>query len=283
MNARGPRDADTPLADYVPFSSHVSEHVLKTRSGEYLITWAVEGLPFVGRDPADIDHRHLTFNRLLQSLRAPDFANVAFWIHDVRRRRGIERPDVEEGGFHAALASRYFAKLGKERVLQNTLYLTLLYRPTTAGRSFREKPANLTAIQRAERVAIDTTLELAGSVEAVLSAYGLRRLGLWTAKNGVVFSSALSFFGFLLNRVDEPVPVLSAPVNAYLPVSRIGFSPKSGDFIVSPPAGRPGFGALLTIKEYPSATSPGILNGLKYLDFEYVITHSFPPRGGTRP
>ncbi|ODV12170.1 MAG: hypothetical protein ABT19_11625, partial [Rhodanobacter sp. SCN 68-63] len=35
----------------------------------------------------------------------------------------------------------------------------------------------------------------------------------------------------------------------------------------------------LNIKEYTDGTYPGILNGLKYLDFEYVITHSFSPMG----
>ncbi len=47
----------------------------------------------------------------------------------------------------------------------------------------------------------------------------------------------------------------------------------------STPSGSNHFGAALNIKEYPDGTHPGILNGLKYLDFEYVITHSFSPIG----
>jgi type IV secretion system protein VirB4 len=57
------------------------------------------------------------------------------------------------------------------------------------------------------------------------------------------------------------------------------FSAKSGDFVVSTPTGVNHFGAILNIKEYTDATYPGILNGLKYLDFEYVVTHSFSPMG----
>jgi len=94
-----------------------------------------------------------------------------------------------------------------------------------------------------------------------------------------VFSETLEFFGYLLNRIDEPVPVLPAAAYNYLAVSKHRFSAKTGDFVISTPSGANHFGALLNIKEYTDGTYPGILNGLKYLDFEYVITHSFSPIG----
>lgn len=95
----------------------------------------------------------------------------------------------------------------------------------------------------------------------------------------MVFSETLELYGYLLNRVEEPVPVLQAPVRDYLPVSRHTFAAKTGDFVVATPDGHHHFGAILNIKEYTDATWPGILNGLKYLDFEYVISHSFSPMG----
>jgi type IV secretion system protein VirB4 len=75
------------------------------------------------------------------------------------------------------------------------------------------------------------------------------------------------------------VPVLKAPVYDYLPVSRQRFSAKTGDFVLTTPNGVNHFGAILNLKEYVDATYPGILNGLKFLDFEYVVTHSFTPMG----
>src|SRR3546814_19062447 len=63
--------------------------VVKTTGGDYLMVWRLGGLPFVGRDEWEIEHRHNTFNRLLQTLRAPDFVNVPFWVHDIRRKRKI--------------------------------------------------------------------------------------------------------------------------------------------------------------------------------------------------
>ena len=100
---------------------------------------------------------------------------------------------------------------------------------------------------------------------------------MYEGKNGTVFSEILELFGYILNRVNEPVPVLPAPVYNYLPLSRHLFSSKTGDYIVRTPEGKNHYGAILNLKEYPDGTYPGILNGLKYLDVEYVITHSFSP------
>ncbi len=122
-------------------------------------------------------------------------------------------------------------------------------------------------------------IELATNVEAVLKDYSPYRLGMYEAKNGIVFSETLEFLGYLLNRIDEPVPVLQAPVQAYLPVSKHMFANKTGDFVIRTPDGINHFGAILNVKEYADGTYPGILNGLKYLDFEYVVTHSFSPVG----
>ena len=49
--------------------------------------------------------------------------------------------------------------------------------------------------------------------------------------------------------------------------------------MIRTPSGSNHYGAILNVKEYPDGTYPGILNGLKYLDFEYVLTHSFSPMG----
>ena len=270
---------DASIAEFVPFSTHVAAQVVKTTGGDYLLTWRLGGLPFVGREEWELEHRHNTFNRMLQTLRAPDYVNVAFWAHDVRRRGRIDEQAKFSQRFNQELSDTYFASLTGQKVMVNELYLTLVYRPVVAGKAFVEKTADVAKLQQMEEQAIAKVLELAGNVEAVLKEYAPERLGMYEAANGMVFSQTLEFLGYLLNRVSEPVPVLNAPVNRYLPVSKHLFSVKTGDYVVSTPAGQNQYGAILNIKEYPEGTFPGILNGLKYLDFEYVITHSFSPIG----
>ena len=270
---------DTPISEFIPLSSHVSPTVVKTTGGDYLLTWNLGGLPFVGREEWELEHRHNTFNRMLQTLRAPDFVNVAFWVHDVRRKRRITSNSRFNQKFNQDLSDGYFASLSSQKLMQNELYLTMMFRPVVSGKRMVEKSSNTDRLKSEQDDAITKVLELAGNVEAVLKDYAPYRLGMYEAKNGVVFSETLEFFGFLLNRLDEPVPVLNAPVPNYLPVSRLMFAARTGDFVINSPNGVNHYGAILNIKEYSEATYPGILNGLKYLDFEYVITHSFSPMG----
>jgi type IV secretion system protein VirB4 len=270
---------DTEISEFVTLSSHVAPSVVKTTGGDFLLTWHLEGLPFVGREEWDLEHRHNTFNRLLQTLRAPDFINVAFWAHDVRRRKRISTRSRFREAFNQRMSDTYFESLSTQKLMHNDLYLTLIYRPVVQGKRFMEKSTDLERLQAAQDQAVAKVLELAGNVEAVLKEYSPYRLGMYEASNGIVFSETLEFFGYLLNRIEEPVPVLNAPVYDYLPVSKHMFSSKTGDFAVTTPQGANHFGAILNIKEYADGTYPGILNGLKYLDFEYVITHSFSPMG----
>jgi type IV secretion system protein VirB4 len=270
---------DSPVSEFIPFSTHVSPSVVRTREGDYLMTWHLEGLPFVGREEWEIEHRHNVFNRLLQTLRAPDYVNVAFWVHDVRRRRKLTMRSKYQQRFNQEMSDAYYRALSSQKIMQNELYLTMIYRPVVAGKQFIEKTADHAKIKSEQDQSVAKIQELSSNLEAVLKDYSPYRLGMYEGANGLVFSETLEFFGYLLNRLEEPVPVLHSPIYNYLPISKHMFSAKTGDYAIYTPTGNTHFGAILNVKEYADGTYPGILNGLKYLDFEYCITHSFSPIG----
>jgi len=162
---------DTSISEFIPLSSHVAPTVVKTTGGDYLLTWHLEGLPFVGREEWELEHRHNTFNRLLQSLRAPDFVNVAFWVHDVRRRRQLKSSARFRERFNQDVSDTYMQMLSSQRIMQNELYLTMIYRPVVAGKRFVEKSANLDRLRAEEEQAVEKLLEMAGNVEAVIRDY----------------------------------------------------------------------------------------------------------------
>src|SRR6476469_5977360 len=137
---------DATIAGFIPYSTHVSPSVVKTTGGDYRITWRLDGLPFVGREEWDISHRHGSFNRLLQTLRAPDFCNVAFWVHDVRRRRRIDDTGTFRQAFNQALSDAYFSSLSSQKIMQNELYLTMLYRPGSSGKRLVERSSDITRL-----------------------------------------------------------------------------------------------------------------------------------------
>ncbi|MFV0679067.1 VirB4 family type IV secretion/conjugal transfer ATPase [Ottowia sp.] len=269
--------ADANYSNFVPFSTHVDAHVVKTREGDYLITWLLSGFPFVGREDWELEHRHRTFNSLLQSLRAPDFENLAFWAHDIRRRRKINANAKFPCYFSQSLHDKYMERLSTKRLMQNELYLTMIYRPVVSGKRFAAMARDINVLRQEEKACLEKIYELVGNVEVLLTDYAPYRLGLYESIHKQVFSENLEFYGYLLNRVDEPVPVVSAPIYSYLPSSRHMFNPGSGDFAIRTSDGNNYYGAILNIKEYAESSWPGILNGLKYLECEYVVTHSFTP------
>lgn len=98
---------DAGISEFVTLSTHVSPFVVKTRDGDYLTVWSLGGLPFVGREEWELEHKHNTFNRLLQALRAPDYVNVAFWVHDIRRRRKVQLNGHYDETFNQQMNDEY--------------------------------------------------------------------------------------------------------------------------------------------------------------------------------
>ncbi len=266
-----------PVSAHIPLSSHVAPEVVKTTGGDYLMCWRLDGLPFAGREEGELESRHQTFNRLLQSLRAPEYANVAFWVHDVRRRMSLDLQPSFDDSFNQQLSDQYFQALSGRKLMQNSLYFSMLYRPAPEGHRLLQPAVDLAALRAEQEQALVRIEELAGHVEAVLHDYAPSRLGLQQDAHGTLFSGICRFYAWLINRLDEPVPLQQGPIYASLPVSRHIFSPSGGDFIIRTPDGAHHYGAMLQLKDYPEHTWPGMLNGLKYLDMEYVLTHSFTP------
>ena len=159
---------DADYSNFVPFSTHVDTHVVKSREGDYMITWLLSGFPFVGREDWELEHRHKTFNSLLQSLRAPDFENIAFWAHDVRRRRPIKAEASFPHRFSQALHESYMERLSSKRLMQNELYLTMIYRPVVSGKRFAAISRDVEVLRREEKAYLEKIYELVGNVEALL-------------------------------------------------------------------------------------------------------------------
>lgn len=264
------------ICQFIPYSSHVHPSVIKTVGGDYLVCFNLKGFPFVGREEWELEHRHKTFNRLLQTLRAPDYTNVSIWVHDTRRRRRVKLQSDFVDVFNKSMDEQYFQQLNNINLMQNELYLTLIYRPNP-NRSNIASATNLADIKRLELANITKILELADSTQASLIDYEPYRMGIYKSSAGIEFSEILEFFGYLVNRVDEPVPVLTARIADYLATSEHLFNEKVGNHMIRTANGAMSYGTVLNIKEYPEGTYPGILNGLKYIDMEYTLTHSFSP------
>src|SRR5690606_12495543 len=118
---------------------------------------------------------------MLQTLRAPDFVNVAFWVHDVRRRGRVDMRSRYRQTFNQQMSDEYFERLSSQKVMNNELYLTMIYRPVVSGKKFVERSSDTTRLQAEQDQSVEKLLELAGNVEAVLKDYAPTRLGMYEA------------------------------------------------------------------------------------------------------
>ncbi|CAB4048770.1 VirB4 family type IV secretion/conjugal transfer ATPase [Paraburkholderia phenoliruptrix] len=270
-------DREVPLADMIPYSTHVTDHVIKTREGAYLQIWKIAGIAFEAADPADILVRHDGFNQLVRGLPG---GHVALWSHRLRRRVSDHFPTPYANRFCQTLATRYYASFAGYRMMANELYLTLVYRPdrTKLGRVFsRAARRTREDIQRGQHEALKVMSELAAQVEAGLKAYDPIALGVYRRPSPYAnrprrYSSALELLGYLLNAAWEVQPVPAGTIRDALPTSRLFVGAEELEIRMP---GETRYAAMLDLKDYSEDTEPGMLNGLLYGDFEYIETQSF--------
>ncbi|CAJ5661684.1 type IV secretion/conjugal transfer ATPase [Burkholderia pseudomallei] len=268
---------EVALADYIPYSTHVTDQVIRTREGDYLRIWKLAGIAFEAADPVDILVRHDGFNQLVRALPG---GHVALWTHRVRRRVSDHFATPYGSRFCQELATRYYASFAGYRMMANELYLTLVYRPnrTKLGRVFsRAARRTREDIRRDEQETLKVMDELGAQVESGLKPYDPVALGVYRrsspfTKRPRQYSSALELLGYLVNAVWEPEPVPAGTIREALPTSRLFVGVEKVE-IRMPTMTR--YAALLDLKDYPDQTEPGMLNGLLYGDFEYIETQSF--------
>ena len=259
-------------ARHVPYTALVAPEVLRTGQGDYVQTLRLGGLAFESADDDTVSAWHERLNALWRNVASP---HVAVWVHVVRRReRGYPAGEFPPG-FAADLNERYRARLAGERLMVNELYVSLVYRPqpTAVGAAalalFRraESAAALTEIKEA----VETCAKLRAQVLAGLAMYEPEVLGV-VERDGRPRSELIGFLGSLVNGEPQIWPLPRAPVSDVLATSRLLFGVEAMEYR-TPTTTR--LGAFLGIKEYPTPTSPGMVNRLLTAPFPFVLTQSF--------
>jgi type IV secretion system protein VirB4 len=256
----------------IPFTAHVSEHVVRTRWGDYIQVFRLSGASFECADDAQLNNWH---ERLSSAWRNLASTQVALWTHLIRRRER-EYPHGEPvPGFAADLNARYRERITGERLMVNELYIAVVYR--SAPGVVTDWTAKI--LSRTQRGALEMDLQAAlencdklrQTLQAALERYEVEPLALYWEK-GCAYSQVLEFLGFLINGDWQRVPLPRAPVNEVLATSRPIFGV---EVIEYRPANFTLLGAMLGIKEYPTPTVTGMFHGLLSAPFPLILTQSF--------
>jgi type IV secretion system protein VirB4 len=273
MRAPGGSSSSEPSAAlHIPYRALIADGTVKTAAGDYLRAWRLTGLSFECADDAQINATHERLNAWLRNLASPE---VALWTHVIRRREHLLPVSPPPDGFARRLSDRYQHRLAAETLWVNEIYVTLVYRPLAfASRASafalpKSRDAQADALERAECLtALD---KLSSQIQASLAAYEPSALGTYVA-GARRASSLLEFLALLVNGEWQRVPLPRAPIEDVLATTRLLIGWETIEYRM-PTATR--FGACLGIKEYPTPTTPGILNRLLTSPFPFVLTQSF--------
>lgn len=264
---------ELPVARDIPYTAHVSPHVIKTAVGDYVQVLRLAGLPFETADDADLNNWHERLNIAWRNIATPQ---VALWTHVIRRRETVSREIEAPRGFAGELARKYHQRLAGETLMMNELYLSLVYRPVpgraTSALSKLISQRGGQALATSELIdALDSCEKLAQTLTASLARYEPERLAV-TERVGTVYSDVLEFLALLVNGARQPIPLPQAPIATVLASTRPLFGSETIEYR-SPTSTR--FGVMLGIQAYPTATTVGMYNALLSAPFEFVLTQSF--------
>lgn len=262
---------ESPSADYVPFAAHVDPNTLKTKQGDFIQVFRLEGIAHETADDDEINTWHEQLNMFMRNINSP---HVVLWTHVVRKESGEYVGGVFEPGFAHDLNEKYKSTVAGKRLFVNELYLTLLYRPQpmALARAF-QKVDEFTALGKAQAnsLGIERINNLAKEVEKNLSRYDPERLTCYE-HNGFLYSESLEFYQYLVNGYEQRFPLMRANVQNTLVTSRPLFGREAMEFRAPD---RSMVGAFLGIKEYPHPTVPGLFNELLRAPYEFVLTQSY--------
>lgn len=260
------------VAKHIPFSNHVSRTAIINRDGELLKIWKVAGIDFETTEP---DQIALKKEQLNTTLRAIGSKHTALWSHTVRRCKNDRLDARYENAFCRGLDEQYAESFKEYRMMDNELYLTLIYRPHPS----RIEKSNAKAEKRSTQTVrsdieeqIEILDDLGQRLENNLAEYGLEPLGLYEDDKGIVFSKALSFLNYLISGAWQQVRAAKTPLYDYLGNTWVHAGVETLE--INAPS-RQSFAKCIDFKDYAVHSEPGMLNGLLYEDYEITIAQSF--------
>ncbi|MEA3030218.1 MAG: type secretion system protein VirB4 [Sphingomonadales bacterium] len=267
---------EKPAGFHLPYARHVDDHTIETRDGLLMQVIHLRGLLFETADTDEINYRKRLRDAMLQSVASSRFA---LYHHIVRRRIEVELSADHRDDFSRRLDSAWRARLATKRLYVNELFLTLIRRPlqgrvggferlrTLIGRS---SAADAAAGDAYELRQLDTARD---ALIAALGNYGPRLLGVYATPQGPC-SEPLEFFSALYNGEMRPVLLPMQDLGAYLPYRRVSFGQETVELGPAGPSPR-SFLGIVSIKDYPGQTAPGMLDELLRLPCELTISQSF--------
>lgn len=263
--------------DRLPYLGMLDDNIIRLRDGSVMISLMVPGLGFETADGDELNAHAATREVMLRS--ALD-ARFILYHHVVRRRVSVSLEAEFEDPIAAHIDTRWREKLGAGALFVNDQYITLIRRPARGKAGWPERISKVLKRRGNERPDPDPSeiRALRAAAQAMMSSlgqYGARLLENYDGASGKC-SEALELLSMLYNGELKPVrmPGEETDIGMLLPYKRVSFGL---DALELRDAGGSQFGAVISLKDYPDSTAPGLTDPLLRLPCELVLTESYAP------
>jgi len=265
---------EQPSGKHLPYARHVDDQTIETRDGLLIQVIQVRGLLFETADTDEISYRKRLRDAALQAIGS---SRYAVYHHIIRREAEVALDADYRDGFTQKLDAAWRARLSARKLYVNDLFLTLVRRPLQGNVGgldrLRKRFGKVVEQLDGSRYELQQLNQTRDALIASLGSYDPRVLTVYSTKQGHC-SEVLEFLSYLFNGEMRPVLLPMQDVGDYLPYRRISFGQDAielGRAGVSPRQ----FLALVSVKDYPGQTAPGMLDELLRLPFELTISQSF--------
>lgn len=261
----------------LPYAQHLDRRIVRLRDGTLMLAIRMQGLLFETAESDELNYRKTLRDAMLRAIGS---SRYAIYHHIIRRRIEVGAGGDFPDDFSRELDQAWQDRLGTRRLFANELFLTLIRRPMQGragrlgwlaglpglARGQQEAEARLAAEMRA--------LDAAGEqLVAALSAYSPRVLSVYDTPSGPC-SEPLEILAALYNAELRPVRLPHGDAGEYLPYRRVSFGQDTLELGPTPDSPSQ-LAALVSVKDYPGQTTPGMLDELLRIPAEMVITQSF--------
>ena len=258
----------------LPYAAQIDDRTLLTRDGLLMQVIHLGGFLFETADTDELNYRKALRDALLQAIGSSRFA---IYHHIIRRRVDTSLEADYPDAFSARLDAAWRTRLGTRRLYVNDLFLTVVRRPMQGRSGIADRlsrrltgTSSRMADQAADSRALDTATD---QIVAALGHYNPRVLTAYDAEHGPC-SEPLEFLSMMLNGEMRPVRLPEGDIGDYLPYRRISFGQDMVELGAAGDLSRE-FQAMLSIKDYPGRTTPGMLDDLLRQPVEMVVSQSF--------
>ena len=266
---------ETLAGAHLPYARHLDRVTIETRDGLLLQNIRLGGLLFETADSEELNYRAELRDAMLRTIGSSRFA---LYHHVVRRRAEVSLGSKFGDAFSERLDGAWRERLGAKQLYVNELFLTLVRRPMQGRLGIADRLRGAlarqtkrdAALRAADKRALDNARE---ALVAALGSYDPHLLSTYETPDGTR-SEPLEFLSYLYNADMRPVALPHGDLGHHIPARRISFGQTAAELAPAGPLART-FVAMVSIKDYPGRTVPGMFDELYRLPFEFTVSQSF--------